>query len=39
MSPLLFCLAMIPLSEIIKSTAFGYTVKSGHLIQHLLWTT
>ena len=37
MSPLLFCLAMNPLSETIKSTAFGYTVKSGHLIQHLLY--
>jgi len=31
MSPLLFCLALNPLSEVIKSTAYGYTVKSGQL--------
>ena len=36
-SPLLFCLALNPLSEVIKATKFGYTVKSGELIQHLLY--
>ena len=28
-SPLLFCLALNPLSEVIKATKFGYTVKSA----------
>ena len=36
-SPLLFCLALNPLSEVINSTKFGYTTKSGELIQHLLY--
>lgn len=36
-SPLLFCLALNPLSEVIKTTKFGYKVKSGELIQHLLY--
>ena len=35
LSPLLFCLALNPLSEVIKTTKFGYTTKSGELIQHL----
>jgi len=36
-SPLLFCLAINPLSEILKATCYGYTVKSGQLVQHLLY--
>ena len=36
-SPLLFYLALNPLSEVIKTTKFGYTTKSGELIQHLLY--
>ena len=36
-SPLLFCSALNPLSEVIKSNKFGYTSKSGDLIQHLLY--
>jgi len=37
MSPLLFCLALNPSSAVIKSIPYGYTVKSGQLIQHLLY--
>ena len=37
LSPLLFCIALNPLSELLRRTEFGYTVKSGHRIHHLLY--
>ena len=37
LSPLLFCIALNPLSELLRNTDFGYTVKSGHKIHHLLY--
>ena len=37
LSPLLFCLALNPLSEIIQSTPYGYKFRSGILVQHLLY--
>ena len=36
-SPPLFCSALNSLSEVIKTSKFGYTTKSGELIQHLLY--
>ena len=37
LSPLLFCLALNPLSELIKATSCGYKLKSNLLVQHLLY--
>lgn len=37
LSPLLFCLAMNPLSQLISATRYGYTVKSQQLVQHLFY--
>ena len=37
LSPLLFCVALNPLSNIIERTGFGYTLKSGQRIHHLLY--
>ena len=34
--PLLFCLAL-NLNEILMAICYGYTVKSGQLVQHLLY--
>jgi len=36
-SPLLFCLALNPLSEVLKSARYGYALKSGQVVQHLLY--
>ena len=32
LSPLLFCVALNPLSSIIEQTSYGYTLTSGHLL-------
>jgi hypothetical protein len=37
LAPLLFCVALNPLSNIIERTGFGYTLKSGQKIHHLLY--
>jgi hypothetical protein len=37
LSPLLFCVAFNPLSNILERTGFGYTLKSGQKIHHLLY--
>ena len=37
LSPLLFCLALNALSEILQSTSYGYKLRSGTLVQHLLY--
>jgi len=37
LSPLLFCLALNPLSELIKDTSCGYKLKCNVLVQHLLY--
>ena len=36
-SPLLFCLAMNPLSELLKESGLGYKIKGGQQINHLLY--
>ena len=36
LSPLLFCVALNPLSNIIEVAGYGYKMKSGHQIHHLL---
>ena len=36
-SPLLFCLTLNPLSDVLKSTRYGYKVRSEQLVQHLLY--
>ena len=37
LSPLLFCVALNPLSSIIRQTGLGYKLKSGQTIHHLLY--
>jgi hypothetical protein len=37
LSPLLFCVALNPLSNIIERTGFAYILKSGQKIHHLLY--
>jgi len=37
LSPLLFCIALNPLSELIKDTSYGYKLKCNLLVQHLLY--
>ena len=37
LSPLLFCLAMNPLSELISDSKYGYSVKSHCIVQHLFY--
>ena len=37
LSPLLFCLGLNPLSDIIRKTAYGYQFKSGTTVSHLLY--
>jgi hypothetical protein len=37
LSPLLFYVALNPLNNIIERTGFGYTLKSGQKIHHLLY--
>lgn len=36
LSPLLFCISLNPLSEIIKKTDYGYQIQNGANIIHLL---
>jgi hypothetical protein len=36
-SPLLFCLAMNPVSQLVKDTGLGYKLKSGQRVSHLLY--
>ena len=36
-SLLLFCLALNPLSDVLKSTHYGYKIRYGQLVQHLLY--
>jgi len=36
LSPLLFCVAINPLSYILRDSKQGYTLKTGHNINHLL---
>jgi hypothetical protein len=37
LSPLLFCIALNPLSELLRNGRQGYTMKSGQTISHLLY--
>ena len=37
LSPLLFCVALNPLSNIMHNTGYGYTLKSGFKVSHLLY--
>ena len=37
LSPLLFCVAINPLSHILRNSRRGYTLRSGHIIHHLLY--
>ena len=37
LSPLLFFLAVNPISEILQSTPYGYKLRSGTVVQHLLY--
>ena len=37
LSPLLFCLALNPLSELIEDTTYGYKLKFNLLVKHLLY--
>ena len=37
LSPLLFCIGLNPLSQIITNTGYGYRFRSGATISHLLY--
>ncbi len=37
LSPLLFCIGLNPLSQIITKSGFGYRFRSGTIISHLLY--
>lgn len=37
LSPLLFCMALAPLSSMLNSTTYGYKTQSGEKINHLLY--
>ena len=37
LSPLLFCLALAPLSTLLNETGYGYKTKTGNKVNHLLY--
>uniref|UniRef100_A0A669EZW7 Reverse transcriptase domain-containing protein n=1 Tax=Oreochromis niloticus TaxID=8128 RepID=A0A669EZW7_ORENI len=37
LSPLLFCIGLNPLSEIINKTGYGYRLRNGAVVSHLLY--